>query len=101
LCEKGEWLVEVGKSGDILWCLDTADRFGGHCHGAHRLFVTFMADVDDAVALGRANLDFVVHLGDQRTYRIHHVTALAASLGDYGGGRAMCRQHDGSPIGDL
>ena len=58
---------------DLRDRFDPIDRIGSDGHGADRLLVAVVADVDDPVALAGADLDLVVHLGDERAHGIDHV----------------------------
>ena len=63
--KESDRLIEVGKCINLLGGFHPTDRLRGHCHRADGLFVTFMSDVDDAVALGGSNLDFMMDFRDQ------------------------------------
>lgn len=81
--------------------LHAVDRFGRHRHGAHRLLVALVADIDDLVTLAGKHLDLVVHLGDQRAHCIHHQAATGTGLNHDLRRRAVSRQHDGGALGHL
>ena len=62
--------IEVAQRLEVLLVLEQADRLGGHGHGADRLLVTGVADVEHGVALAAADLQLVVDLRDEGADRI-------------------------------
>ena len=74
--------------------LDQPDRVGRDRERADGLVVAGVADVEDREALAGPHLRFVVHLGDERAHRVHHVAALGAGRGDDLGRRAVRREHE-------
>ena len=101
LCEERDRLFELGQRIDLGSRFDSADRVGRDGHGADRFLVALVADVQDAVALAGANLDLVVHLGDQRTHRVDDEAAASLGRGDDIGCRTVRRQHDRPALGHL
>ena len=75
LGQEGDGPAGVGQGVDVGLGLDQVDRRRGHGHGAHRLVVALVADVDDGVALARPHLDLVVDLGDQGAHGVDHEPA--------------------------
>ena len=73
----------VDRFRDLGDRLDAAHRCGGDGHRADGLFVSLVADIDDAVSLAGSHLDLVVDLGDERAHRIDDVTAAGACCGDH------------------
>ena len=84
----------VGERVDLVDRLDPVDGVGGDGHGADRLLVALVADVDDLVALAGPHLDLVVDLGDERAHGVDHEAAAGPGGGHDLGGRAVGRQHD-------
>jgi len=104
LGKQGDGLLEVGERGNLLAGFDAMDVARSDRHRADRLFVAFMTDVDDLVALLGARLHFVVDLGDERTDGVDDIAALGPSSRHDLGGRAVGRKHDRSTsrhIGDV
>jgi hypothetical protein len=79
--------------------LDQADRLGGHGHGADRLLVAGVADVEDGVALAAADLELVVDLGHQRADGVDHHAALGPGRVDHLGRRSVGAEHERGPGG--
>ena len=72
--------------------------------GLVALFVAVVADVDDVVALVAHPAHLVMHLGDQRTYRIDENSGPVIGGVDHVRCRAVGRQHDrpaGRHVGDV
>ena len=101
LSEECQRFVEVRECRNVGHALDAVDGIGGDSHGAHSFFVAFVADVDDSETLTDANPNLVVHLGDQRAYRVHGEAAGCLCVGNDIGGGAVCAQHDGRTLGHL
>ena len=74
--------------------LDQPHRIGRHRHGAHRLLVAGVPDVEHGVALPAPHLELVVDLGDQGADRVDHHAALGPGRGHHLGGRAMGTEHE-------
>ena len=51
LGEEGDGLLELGERSNLVARFDAMDVVGSDRHRADRLFVTFVTDVDDLVAL--------------------------------------------------
>ena len=104
LGKQGDGLLELGERSNLVARFDAMDVVGRDRHRADRLFVTFVTDVDDLVALLGAGLHLVVDLGDERTDRVDDIATLGSSCSDDLGGRAVGRKHDRSTsrhIGDV
>ncbi len=90
LGKQGEWLIEVGQGRNLFDRFDPIDRIGSDGHGADGLFMAFMADVDDLVALARSNLHLMMDLGNQRADRIDDVASPLTGRRHDGRGRTVC-----------
>ena len=99
LRQQRDRLGELWQSGNLGQSFHSGDGLGGDGHGAHGFFVPFVSDVDDSISLAGSCTHFVVHFGDQRTHRIHHVATSIAGGGDDRGCRTVRGQHDGSTNG--
>ena len=93
--------VNCGSVVDLGDRLDPVDGVGCDRHGADRLLVALVADVDDPVALARPHPHLVVDLGHQRAHRVDHVAALGPGRRDHLGSRAVGRQHDRRAVGHV
>ena len=91
-------LRQVVHLGDRL---HPVDRIGRDGHGAHRLLMALVTDVDDPVALARPHPHLVVDLGHQRAHRVDHVAALGPGRRDHFRSRAVGRQHDRRAVGHV
>ncbi len=93
LRQQGYGLVEVGERLDVVNRLDAVDGVRGDRHGADRLLVALVADVDDLVALARSHLHLVVHLGHERAHRVDHEPTARPRRSDHFRSRAVSREH--------
>jgi hypothetical protein len=89
-------LIELGECIHLVDALDTADRQWSNRHGADRLLMTLVTDVDDAVALLGPDLDLVVDLGDQRAHGVDDVAAAGTGGSDDFRSGSVRGQHDRS-----
>ena len=81
--------------------LDQVDGVGGHGHGADRLLVALVADVENGVALAGADLQLVVDLGDEGADGVDDDPVEPAGVGHHLGGRAVGREHERGAGRDL
>jgi len=75
--------------------LDEANRLRSDGHGAYRLLVTFVPDVQDGVPLASTHLHFVVHFGHQRANGIDHCSAGGLGRRNNRRWRTVGAEHDG------
>ena len=95
-------VTEIGERGvEIVGALDQADRLGCDRQRAYGFVVAGVPDVQHGEALACPHPRFVVHLGDERADRIHHVTAFGVGFRDNFGSRAVRRQHQRSAGGHV
>ena len=81
--------------------LEEPHRLGRDGHGAHRLLVAGVADVEDGVALAAPHLELVVHLGHERADGVDDDAALGPGRRDDLGSRAVGAEHQGRTLGHL
>ena len=99
--DRGALGLEVAERVEVLLALEEAHRLGGDGHGAHGLLVAGVADVEDRVALPAADLELVVHLGDERADGVDdHAAPGPGGLDDLRG-RAVGAEHERRTGGHL
>ncbi len=94
LCQQRDRFGELRQRVHLSLGFHERDCRRGDCHRADGFFMTFVTNINNAIALACARAHFVMHLGDERTHRVDHVATAFAGGVDHGRCRTMCRQHD-------
>ena len=92
---------EVPERLEILLPLEEAHRLRGHRHGADRLLVPGVPDVEDGVALSAPHLELVVNLRHEWAHGVDDDPAPGPGRLDDLGSRTVGTEHEGRPGGHV